>query len=564
MSLDIGGTTRRRGADRATAQPQYGTGERIGDFQIFIPSVSVSSIGEGGGSIAWVDRARRAEGRPGERRLARRVPPATGAAATRADHHRRLRRLRAGSATPTLGYGAVRVDCERARAGDRAAGRAAWTSDRARPRRRSSDVAVSGMYAGVSGAGLALRHRSARVRLPRLRRRRADAGLLPRPRARHARRSSCPPAPGVLSALGGLIADLKNDFVDDRVSRPAARCDAGPRCVGRAAAGARAEHWLRHEQRHDGPRTDPRTRPRCAIAARPSSSTRRSRKMRSPRPIGAIADAFHARARARLWPRRPPTTPVQIVALRLVVAGETPKPATAAPRRADGAARRACARCRCGSTAPCAPCRSTTAPTLRAGHRFAGPAVVTQDDCTTVHPARLRRARRRSRQAPHRGRGHERIPSRSTTARPCRSSPITAPPPPRAMGVHADAHRALHLRQGDRGFLLPGADAGRPDLRLAEDVRRHLVHRPRLRRRRSAHRTTARATSASPATPTPASSRPTRRTSTSGSRCSTTARSSASSATTSTTPTSAAPCRPRLSRTLTEIQQEGCASRRRG
>ena len=54
MSLDIGGTS----ADVAIivgGEPQYGIGERIGDFQIYIPSVSVSSIGEGGGSIAWVD-----------------------------------------------------------------------------------------------------------------------------------------------------------------------------------------------------------------------------------------------------------------------------------------------------------------------------------------------------------------------------------------------------------------------------------------------------------------------------------------------------------------------------
>ena len=30
-------------------------GEKIGDFPLYIPSVSVTSIGDGGGSIAWVD-----------------------------------------------------------------------------------------------------------------------------------------------------------------------------------------------------------------------------------------------------------------------------------------------------------------------------------------------------------------------------------------------------------------------------------------------------------------------------------------------------------------------------
>src|SRR5690606_23788444 len=37
------------------AGPRYGMGERIGDFQLFVPSVSVSSIGAGGGPIASVD-----------------------------------------------------------------------------------------------------------------------------------------------------------------------------------------------------------------------------------------------------------------------------------------------------------------------------------------------------------------------------------------------------------------------------------------------------------------------------------------------------------------------------
>ncbi|MDB5378092.1 MAG: hydantoinase/oxoprolinase family protein, partial [Rubritepida sp.] len=54
ITLDIGGTS----ADVALiidGQPQFGLGEKIGDLPLYIPSVSVSSIGDGGGSIAWVD-----------------------------------------------------------------------------------------------------------------------------------------------------------------------------------------------------------------------------------------------------------------------------------------------------------------------------------------------------------------------------------------------------------------------------------------------------------------------------------------------------------------------------
>jgi len=54
MSLDIGGTS----ADVAIivdGTPSYGTGEFVGEFPIYIPTVSVTSIGDGGGSIASVD-----------------------------------------------------------------------------------------------------------------------------------------------------------------------------------------------------------------------------------------------------------------------------------------------------------------------------------------------------------------------------------------------------------------------------------------------------------------------------------------------------------------------------
>lgn len=54
LSLDIGGTS----ADVAlilNGVPQYGNGEYIGEHQIHVPSISVTSIGEGDGSVAWVD-----------------------------------------------------------------------------------------------------------------------------------------------------------------------------------------------------------------------------------------------------------------------------------------------------------------------------------------------------------------------------------------------------------------------------------------------------------------------------------------------------------------------------
>ncbi len=54
MSLDVGGTS----ADVAfihDGEPQYGVEEMVGEFPLHVPTVAVTSIGSGGGSIAWVD-----------------------------------------------------------------------------------------------------------------------------------------------------------------------------------------------------------------------------------------------------------------------------------------------------------------------------------------------------------------------------------------------------------------------------------------------------------------------------------------------------------------------------
>ncbi len=54
ITLDVGGTS----ADIAIVEggrPRYSTTEHIGDFPVIMPVVGVSSIGAGGGSVAWVD-----------------------------------------------------------------------------------------------------------------------------------------------------------------------------------------------------------------------------------------------------------------------------------------------------------------------------------------------------------------------------------------------------------------------------------------------------------------------------------------------------------------------------
>src|SRR5271165_5153668 len=143
LSLDIGGTS----ADVALivdGTPQFGTGEFIGDFQVFIPSVSVSSIGDGGGSIAWVD----------EHGVLKVGPLSAGSSPGPACYGR-------GGELPTLtdafavngwighaalGYDAVRVDRDAARRAVATLGGAPQATAAA-----IIDVAVSGMYKGISG-----------------------------------------------------------------------------------------------------------------------------------------------------------------------------------------------------------------------------------------------------------------------------------------------------------------------------------------------------------------------------------------------------------------------------
>ena len=135
MSLDIGGTS----ADVAViidGQPQYGVGEQIGEFQIYIPSVSVSSIGEGGGSIAWIDSQgvlkvgpESAGSRPG--------PACYGRGGTRATITDAFAALGLVGLSE-IGYSAVTIDRAAARRVVGELGRGARAHDRSRPPRRSS------------------------------------------------------------------------------------------------------------------------------------------------------------------------------------------------------------------------------------------------------------------------------------------------------------------------------------------------------------------------------------------------------------------------------------------
>lgn len=379
LTLDIGGTS----ADLAVltdSHAEYGAGETIGDFQIFIPSVSVTSIGQGGGSIAWVDQLgmlkvgpRSAGSTPGPACYGKggTEPTITDAAA-----------VCGLIGHSDLGYNAVQLDIAAAR---KAVGSLAAVLGVGLEETAASilDLSVSAMYADASGLisrfGLDVRDYSML----------AFGGAGPMLACLLARELGMagvvvPPTPGVLSALGGLVADLRNDLIRTLY----VGIEPGVETLLRnALAEMRADAitWLVEEQGFAGT-------PRITLAAEMRYQGQSFEVDVPLQPewieagdLTALTEAFHAQ-HERLYGHADHGAKVQMVALRLVVVGETPKPAL--PELA-------------AATAPAQPQtmvevyldnqrRSVplhTRDALRAGHRFTGPAIVAQHDCTTVVPS---------------------------------------------------------------------------------------------------------------------------------------------------------------------------------
>ena len=197
------------------------------------------------------------------------------------------------------------------------------------------------------------------------------------------RRTIVPPVPGVLSAYGGLIADIRNDFIRtafvDLDAEGLAVLDAHAEELE-----ARALGWLRDEQGFGG---EARLVWSADMRYRGQSyeiETLIDRGNIAAGRTAPLAGAFHA-AHERVYDHADTQAPVQVVNLRLVVSGSAPKPAFTerplAPGPAppagetvihlDGTERRAALYDRSA---------------LSPGQHFEGPAIVTQDDCTSIVP----------------------------------------------------------------------------------------------------------------------------------------------------------------------------------
>jgi len=379
LTLDIGGTS----ADLAVltdGEAQYGTGEVIGDFQIHIPSVSVTSIGQGGGSIASVDDfgvlqvgPRSAGSTPG--------PACYGKGGTEPTITDAVAVLGLIGHSE-LGYSAVRLDVAAARA---AVGRIAAKLGTGTEETAASilDLSVSAMYADASGLisrfGLDAREYSLL----------AFGGAGPMLACFLARELNMagvvvPPTPGVLSALGGLVADLRSDFIRTIYATLQPGAEA-PLQEALAAMRRDATTWLVDEQGFAG----------TPVLTLSAEMRYRGQSFEVDTPLdpawveagdlGALRAAFDAE-HERLYGHADAEEAVQVVTLRLVIAGETPKPQLRRIAEATGQpAPQAMVQAFLEGAWQPVPLYARDA--LRAGHAFPGPAIVAQPDSTTCIPA---------------------------------------------------------------------------------------------------------------------------------------------------------------------------------
>lgn len=378
LSLDIGGTS----ADVAViidGKVAQGNGEIIGDFPIFIPSVAVTSVGQGGGSLAWIDGQGVLQMGPDS---AGSLPGPVcfrrgGTQPTATDAFAACGMMGHGA----LGYNAVTVDVDAACAAWQPLADALGVTVQ-ETAETAIQLAISSMYSDTSGL-------LSRFGLdPREFWFLAFGGAGPMMGCFLARELNMkgvivPPTPGVLSALGGLVADIRNDFIRTLYG------DLTPALADTLASEAealqqRACGWLAQEHGSDMPYSlqfsaDMRYRGQSFEIDVPLEAN-----WLAQADFTALHDAFD-RQHQQLFGHCDPQAPVQLINLRLVIASPTPKPVInpLAP-----------------ATEPVPVLKQTSAwidggwhqvdlvlrSALRAGHQLSGPVIIAQDDCTTCVP----------------------------------------------------------------------------------------------------------------------------------------------------------------------------------
>jgi N-methylhydantoinase A len=384
ISIDVGGTS----ADICLVRggrPEVTKEGRIGPFPLKLPILDIHTIGAGGGSVAVVSGARRLT--VGPRSAGAEPGPVCyghgGTEPTVTDAHLVLGRIPPALLGGELPLG---VDAARAVIGERIA----------RPLDLSIEEAAAGIVEIIDNSmARAIRTVSVgRGHDPRRFALVAFGGAGPLHACRLAElldipKIVIPPRPGVLSTWGLLDTDIRTTFVRT-VGTAARRPEAsGPAVPALEAAWreleSQARAWLDGEQ-------VPRDRQRFERSA-DLRYEHQSFELTcvladgalTPARLDELLETFHAEHR-RLYTYDLPGAPIELVNLRVSAIGALPKraaaPAPAPPvdaRRAIVGHRQVYFRAGGATSAPC-----YTRSGLTAGATFEGPAIVDQDDATTL------------------------------------------------------------------------------------------------------------------------------------------------------------------------------------
>jgi N-methylhydantoinase A len=384
ITLDMGGTS----ADLAVVrdgQPLYSTDETVGEFPVVMPAVGVSSIGAGGGSIAWLDAV-------GVLKVG---PRSAGADPGPACYGRGGREPALSDAFLLCGFlnpenfvgGRLRLYPEHAATALRPLGEALGL-DVDGAAEAVVEVATANMYAAVSNVlarhGLDPRDFSLAAF--------GGAGPIEAcflAQEFHIPRVIVPPSPGTLCALGAMAADVKSDYIKTLHRRLSAT--SGKLLAAECAElEVRARRWLTEEAPEVG-----------ASAIAYGAELRyvgQAFQVEVPIDPTWLSEATTDRLRAafhdlheRLYAHADRAADVELIDLRATITGVTPKPALRPVPAGSGAAKPAGRRAihyRRQRYEAAVYLRDD----LRAGQHLDGPAIVEQEDTTTLVPAGFRAA----------------------------------------------------------------------------------------------------------------------------------------------------------------------------
>jgi N-methylhydantoinase A len=379
ITLDMGGTS----VDIAVVNGEvsYSTENTVGDFPVLLPAVDVSAIGAGGGSIAWLD----AEGvlKVGPRSAGANPGPACyGRGGTEPAVTDAYLALGICSPDGLLG-GEMKLDKARAEAAlaglaERLGGSVLATADAV------LQVATANIYAEL---------------VPQLARRGADAAdysllaygaagpthvfMLAREIA--VRRVIVPPTPGLLCALGCLVADLRADFVRSLWEDCASLRDGQVRDIY-AALDSEARAWLVGQHVEVEKTYLIRSADLCYVG--------QSFEINVAFPDGAltvaaIEDWFHRRYE-RVYGYADRAAPVRLLEARVQIVGVMQKPDFDSLRPFATAADPVVGRRYIHEQGRQVEATVHQRTALRPGDNFAGPAVVEQYDTTVYVPEGFR------------------------------------------------------------------------------------------------------------------------------------------------------------------------------